>query len=89
MSHGDEVTHAPPGAVVLSGNGHSAVQAMAVTRNGTESWFVQRARRAGPRAGALTHAPRREVLLGEAEREGGPSGPLSGLRGRAREGGPF
>jgi len=40
-SHGDEVTALPDGGVVLAGNDHTAVQAMAVTCNGTESWFVQ------------------------------------------------
>ena len=41
MSHGDEVTRIPREAVVLSGNDHTRVQAMSVTKNGVESWFVQ------------------------------------------------
>jgi len=40
-SHGDEVTELPAGGVILAGNDHTAVQAMTVTQNGTESWFVQ------------------------------------------------
>jgi len=41
MSHGDEVVIPPSGAVITSSNDHSRIQGMAVTRNGTESWFVQ------------------------------------------------
>lgn len=40
-SHSDEVTALPSGAEILAGNDHTAVQAMAVSRNGTSSWFVQ------------------------------------------------
>lgn len=41
MSHGDEVTQLPAGAIVTASNDHSRVQAMTVTHLGTESWFVQ------------------------------------------------
>jgi GMP synthase (glutamine-hydrolysing) len=41
MSHSDEVTVLPKGAVLTASNEHSHVQAMAVTAHGTESWFVQ------------------------------------------------
>ena len=41
MSHSDEVTVLPKGAVLTASNEHSHVQAMAVTAYGTESWFVQ------------------------------------------------
>lgn len=41
MSHSDEVIRPPDGALVLAGNDHTTVQAMAVTRQGVESWFVQ------------------------------------------------
>jgi GMP synthase (glutamine-hydrolysing) len=37
----DEVTRVPHGALVTAGNDHSKIQAMAVTHNGTESWYVQ------------------------------------------------
>ena len=40
-SHSDEVTELPEGVVLLAGNDHTRVQAMAVDRNGTSSWFVQ------------------------------------------------
>lgn len=40
-SHSDEVTELPEGGVLLAGNDHTRVQAMAVDRNGTSSWFVQ------------------------------------------------
>ncbi|KAH8050394.1 glutamine amidotransferase class-I [Aureococcus anophagefferens] len=40
MSHSDEVSVVPPGAVVTSGNDHSRVRPWP-WRNGTESWFVQ------------------------------------------------
>jgi GMP synthase (glutamine-hydrolysing) len=41
MSHGDEVTRVPHGALITAGNDHSSIQAMAVTHKGTESWYVQ------------------------------------------------
>jgi len=41
MSHSDEVTRPPDGALVLAGNDHTAVQAMSVVNKGVESWFVQ------------------------------------------------
>ena len=41
MSHSDEVTALPDGAVLLASNAHSNVQAMAVKSRGVESWFVQ------------------------------------------------
>jgi GMP synthase (glutamine-hydrolysing) len=39
--HFDEVTHVPPGSVVLAANGHSAVQALSMTFNGGEFWGLQ------------------------------------------------
>ncbi len=39
--HQDEVTTPPPGAVVLAGNGHSAIQAMAVEDGVRSFWGVQ------------------------------------------------
>ena len=39
--HRDEVTALPPGAVVLAGNAHSGVQAMAVTGGGVDFWGCQ------------------------------------------------
>ena len=39
--HRDEVVHLPDGAVVLAGNTHSAVQAMAYERDGIRFWGVQ------------------------------------------------
>lgn len=39
--HFDEVTHLPPGAVVLAENHHSAVQAAVIPYNGGEFWGVQ------------------------------------------------
>ena len=41
MSHSDEVTRVPHGALVTAGNDHSTIQAMAVTHKGTEGWYVQ------------------------------------------------
>lgn len=41
MSHSDEVTRLPRGALLLSSNDHTRVQAMGVVRHGVESWFVQ------------------------------------------------
>ena len=40
-SHSDEITRVPEGGVVLASNDHTAVQGMAVVRNGVESWFCQ------------------------------------------------
>ena len=39
--HFDEVTHVPPGSVVLAANGHSAVQALSMKSNGGEFWGLQ------------------------------------------------
>lgn len=41
ISHEDEVTHLPPGAVLLASNAHSQVQAVAVTHKGGTMWAVQ------------------------------------------------
>lgn len=41
ISHEDEVTHLPPGAVCLAGNAFSTVQAVAVTHRGGTLWAVQ------------------------------------------------
>ncbi|MBS1270739.1 MAG: Gamma-glutamyl-L-1-hydroxyisopropylamide hydrolase [Gammaproteobacteria bacterium] len=41
ISHEDEVTHLPPGAVRLSGNAFTSVQAVAVTWRGGTCWAVQ------------------------------------------------
>lgn len=41
ISHEDEVTHLPPGAVSLAGNSHSLVQAVAVTHGGGQFWGLQ------------------------------------------------
>ncbi len=40
-SHQDEVCAAPPGAVVLAGNAHSAIQAMVCEDGGRSFWGVQ------------------------------------------------
>ncbi|MEM7386435.1 MAG: type 1 glutamine amidotransferase [Verrucomicrobiota bacterium] len=40
-SHDDEITHLPPGAVVLSGNAFTRVQSVAVTHGNGEFWGVQ------------------------------------------------
>jgi GMP synthase (glutamine-hydrolysing) len=39
--HRDEVTVLPKGAIVLAGNDHTAVQAMAYAQNGVRFWGVQ------------------------------------------------
>ncbi|MCP5367091.1 MAG: type 1 glutamine amidotransferase [Hyphomicrobiales bacterium] len=39
--HLDEITHLPPGGVVLSGNRHSAVQALTFIHRGNVFWGVQ------------------------------------------------
>lgn len=41
ISHVDEVTHLPPGAVLLASNAFSTVQAVAVTHRGGAFWAVQ------------------------------------------------
>ncbi len=41
ISHEDEVTHLPPGGVLLAGNDHSQVQAVAVTYKGGVFWGLQ------------------------------------------------
>lgn len=41
ISHEDEVTHLPPGAVNLAGNTFTSVQAVAVTWRGGTCWAVQ------------------------------------------------
>ncbi len=41
ISHDDEVTHLPPGGVALAGNGHTQVQAVAVTYRGGTFWGLQ------------------------------------------------
>ncbi len=41
ISHEDEVTHLPPGAINLASNGFTSVQALAVTHQGGTLWAVQ------------------------------------------------
>ena len=41
ISHEDEITHLPPGALNLAGNAFSHVQAVCVTHEGGEFWAVQ------------------------------------------------
>lgn len=41
ISHEDEVTHLPPGAILLASNGFTAVQAVAITHKGGSMWAVQ------------------------------------------------
>lgn len=41
ISHEDEITHLPPGAVLLASNAFSYVQAVAVTHKGGTCWAVQ------------------------------------------------
>ena len=41
ISHEDEVTHLPPGAVRLAGNSFSHVQAVSITHRGGTLWAVQ------------------------------------------------
>lgn len=41
ISHEDEVTHLPPGGVLLASNDFSAVQAVAVTHKGGSFWGLQ------------------------------------------------
>ena len=41
ISHDDEVTHLPPGAVCLASNAYTRVQAVAITHQGGTLWAVQ------------------------------------------------
>ncbi|MCP5367090.1 MAG: type 1 glutamine amidotransferase [Hyphomicrobiales bacterium] len=41
ISHVDEITHLPPGAVCLAGNAFSSIQAVTVTHQGGTFWAVQ------------------------------------------------
>jgi len=41
ISHDDEVTHLPPGAVCLAANNYTSVQAVAITHKGGTMWAVQ------------------------------------------------
>ena len=41
ISHDDEVTHLPPGAVCLASNAYTRVQAVAITHQGGVLWAVQ------------------------------------------------
>ncbi len=41
ISHDDEITHLPPGAVLLASNDHSTVQAVAVVHKGGHFWGLQ------------------------------------------------
>ena len=41
ISHMDEVTHLPPGAVMLAGNAFTQIQAVAVTHKGGTFWGLQ------------------------------------------------
>ena len=41
ISHEDEITHLPPGAIVLAGNSFTSVQAVTVTHRGGTLWAVQ------------------------------------------------
>lgn len=41
ISHDDEVTHLPPGAVCLASNAYTRVQAVAITHNRGTMWAVQ------------------------------------------------
>lgn len=41
ISHDDEITHLPPGAVCLAGNAWTQIQSVAVTHNGTPFWGLQ------------------------------------------------
>ena len=41
ISHDDEITHLPPGAVLLAGNDHAAVQAVSVVHRGGVFWGLQ------------------------------------------------
>lgn len=41
ISHDDEITHLPPGGVVLSSNSFTHVQSVAVTHNGGAFWSLQ------------------------------------------------
>jgi GMP synthase (glutamine-hydrolysing) len=41
ISHDDEITHMPPGGVVLASNRFTRVQAVSVTHNGGEFWGLQ------------------------------------------------
>jgi GMP synthase (glutamine-hydrolysing) len=41
ISHDDEITHLPPGGVLLASNGHTQVQSVAVTYKGGAFWGLQ------------------------------------------------
>ena len=41
ISHDDEVTHLPPGGLLLASNGHTLMQAVAVTHKGGVFWALQ------------------------------------------------
>ncbi len=41
ISHDDEITHMPPGGMVLASNNHTRVQSVAVTHNGGAFWSLQ------------------------------------------------
>ncbi len=41
ISHDDEITHLPPGGVLLASNDHSRVQSVAVTHQGGQFWGLQ------------------------------------------------
>jgi GMP synthase (glutamine-hydrolysing) len=41
ISHDDEITHLPPGGVLLASNGHTQVQSVAVTHKGGAFWGLQ------------------------------------------------
>jgi len=41
ISHDDEITHLPPGGLLLACNGHTQVQAVAVTHQGGQFWGLQ------------------------------------------------
>jgi GMP synthase (glutamine-hydrolysing) len=41
ISHDDEITHLPPGGLLLASNGHSQVQSVAVTHDGGTFWGLQ------------------------------------------------
>ena len=41
ISHDDEITHLPPGGVLLASNDHSVVQSVAVTHKGGTFWGLQ------------------------------------------------
>ncbi len=41
ISHDDEITHLPPGGLLLASNGHTRVQAVSVTHQGGVFWGLQ------------------------------------------------